>query len=138
MNIIDQIVEARIREAAERGEFDDLPGAGKPQILDDDSMIPAELRVGYRLLKNAGFLPPELELRQQIRDVEDLLAKTTDADSRRRGLRRLDLLRTQLEQRRGRRLSLLEDPAYRERLLDRMDGASQPGGANRGGSSADD
>lgn len=138
MNIIDQIVEARIREAAERGEFDDLPGAGKPQILDDDSMIPAELRVGYRLLKNAGFLPPELELRKQIRDVEDLLAKTADADSRRRGLRRLDLLRTQLEQRRGRRLSLLEDPAYRERLLDRMDGASQPGGANRGGSSADD
>lgn len=138
MNIIDQIVEARIREAAERGEFDDLPGAGKPQILDDDSMIPAELRVGYRLLKNAGFLPPELELRKQIRDVEDLLAKTAEADSRRRGLRRLDLLRTQLEQRRGRRLSLLEDPAYRERLLDRMDGASQPGGANRGGSSADD
>ena len=138
MNIIDQIVEARIREAAERGEFDDLPGAGKPQILDDDSMIPAELRVGYRLLKNAGFLPPELELRKQIRDVEDLLAKTAEADSRRRGLRRLDLLRTQLEQRRGRRLSLLEDPAYRERLLDRMDGPPQPGAANRGGSSADD
>jgi hypothetical protein len=82
-------------------------------------------------------------LRKQIRDVEDLLAKTSDADSRRRGVRRLDLLRAQLEQTRGRRLSLLEDPAYREQLLDRMDGASQPGDADRGScppgsSSADD
>ncbi|HEY7527996.1 MAG TPA: DnaJ family domain-containing protein, partial [Candidatus Deferrimicrobiaceae bacterium] len=60
------LAESKIREAMERGEFDRLPGAGKPLSLDDDSMVPHELRVAYRILKNAGCLPPELELRKEI------------------------------------------------------------------------
>lgn len=121
MNIIDRIAEARIQEAIERGEFENLPGTGKPLVLDDDSLIPEELRGGYRLLKNAGFLPPELELRKQIRELEDLLAATSDLESRRRGRVRLDLLRTQLERKRGTRLSLLEDPVYQQQVLKRLD-----------------
>ena len=41
-------------------------------------MVPEELRAGYRLLKNAGFLPPELKLRNEIASVEQLLAEVTD------------------------------------------------------------
>lgn len=122
MNIIDQIAEARIKEAIERGEFENLPGAGKPLVLADDSLIPEELRAGYRLLKNAGFLPPELEVRKQIREVEDLLAETTDFESCRCGRLRLDLLQAQLERKRGARLSLLQEPAYQEHVLKRLDG----------------
>lgn len=120
MNIIDRIAEARIQEAAERGEFDDLPGRGKPQQLDDDSLVPPELRAGYRMLKNAGFLPPELELRKEIRAVEELIAASTDPDSRRRGRLRLDLLRAQLDQR-GHSSPLWSNPAYLQRLVDRLD-----------------
>jgi hypothetical protein len=61
MNPIDQIAETRIREAIERGELSGLPGEGRPLQLDDDSAIPEELRAAYRILKNAGFLPPELQ-----------------------------------------------------------------------------
>jgi hypothetical protein len=47
-------------EAVSRGEFDDLPGAGRPLDLNDDPLVPQELRVAYRILKNAGYLPPEV------------------------------------------------------------------------------
>ena len=50
------LAERRIEEAIERGEFDDLPGAGKPLDLDDlDPLLPEELRMAYRILKNAGM-----------------------------------------------------------------------------------
>lgn len=50
------LAERRIEEAIERGEFDDLPGAGQPLDLDDlDPLLPEELRMAYRILKNAGM-----------------------------------------------------------------------------------
>ena len=59
------VVEERIREAIRAGAFDDLPGAGKPLVLDDDRMVPEDVRMAYRILKNAGFVPPELETRKE-------------------------------------------------------------------------
>ncbi len=74
--LIDQIAERRIQEAMEAGKLDDLPGKGKPLQLDDDSLVPEELRMAYRILKNAGYLPPELEDRKQALDLCDLLNST--------------------------------------------------------------
>jgi len=52
------LAERRIEEAIARGEFDDLPGAGRPLELDDvDPLLPEELRLAYRILRNAGFSP---------------------------------------------------------------------------------
>jgi len=62
-------IDKMIREAQARGEFDNLPGKGKPQKLDDDSGIPAELRLGYSVLKSGGYVPPEV---QWLRDIETL------------------------------------------------------------------
>ena len=59
--MLDFIAEQRIAEAIANGDFDDLPGCGKPLELDDDSLLPEELRLAYRILKNAGFVPPEIE-----------------------------------------------------------------------------
>ena len=60
MDPLTAIAERRIQEAIERGEFDDLPGKGKPLHLgEDDRSVPEELRMAYRMLKNAGLLPPE-------------------------------------------------------------------------------
>jgi hypothetical protein len=72
-----QIVEKRITEAIARGEFDNLPGAGKPLDLHDDRMIPEEERIAFRILKNAGCIPPEVE---RFAEMERLLA-TLDSDS---------------------------------------------------------
>ena len=73
MWLIDQLAEQHIKAAQEKGELSGLPGEGAPLNLEDDSQVPPELRAGYRLLKNAGFVPPELELRREALQVSDLL-----------------------------------------------------------------
>ena len=52
------LVEERIRQAQAKGAFDDLPGAGRPLVLDDDPLAPEELRVAWRLLRGAGLVGP--------------------------------------------------------------------------------
>jgi len=88
----EKIVEERIRRAIEKGEFDDLPGAGEPLALEDDSSVPEELRLAYKILKNAECLPPEIELRKEIEKTEDLLAALPDAAEKYRLLKKLNFL----------------------------------------------
>ncbi|MCB1824006.1 MAG: DUF1992 domain-containing protein [Candidatus Competibacteraceae bacterium] len=120
MNPIDQIAEARIHEAIERGELSGLPGEGRPLRLDDDSAIPEELRAAYRLLKNAGFLPPELQLRKELREAEQLLQQLPDSE-RSRARARLELLQLRLAANRRQPINLLLEDHYRQRLLERLD-----------------
>lgn len=80
MWLVDELAEQHIKAALEKGELSNLPGAGKPLQLDDDSHVPPELRAGYRLLKNAGFLPPELELRREAVEVNDLIRQLDPED----------------------------------------------------------
>ncbi|MEA1063179.1 DnaJ family domain-containing protein [Apirhabdus apintestini] len=73
MSFYDGKAERRILDAQRKGGFDDLPSVGQPITLDDDSHIPSELRTAYRILKNTGYLPAELELRKQAVELNDLL-----------------------------------------------------------------
>lgn len=77
MSIIDRLAEEKIQTAIEKGEFENLPGRGKPLVLDDDRMVPEHLRTSYRMLKNAGFVPPELEQRKAALKLCDLLGTLT-------------------------------------------------------------
>lgn len=99
MWLLDQWAERHIQDAQRKGDFEDLPGAGEPLILDDDSHIPPELRAGYRLLKNSGCLPPELEQRKEAVELADLLKGVRQDDPRYAELsRRLALLELKLRQ----------------------------------------
>lgn len=99
MWLLDQWAERHIRDAQKKGEFDDLPGSGEPLVLDDDSHIAPELRAGYRLLKNAGCLPPELERRREAVALADLLKGIRNDDPRYAELsRHLTLLELKLRQ----------------------------------------
>lgn len=99
MWFIDQLVEQQIRDAQRNGEFDDLPGHGRPLVLDDDSHVPPELRVAYRILKNAGYLPAELEARREAVEIDSLLNTIDPADEHYAdSLRRLRVLTLQLQQ----------------------------------------
>lgn len=73
MWLIDRWAEQRIVEAQNKGELDNLPGTGQKLVLDDDTHVPPELRAGYRLLKNSGFLPPELLQRKEAVELHELL-----------------------------------------------------------------
>jgi len=99
MWLIDQLAEQHIRAAQEKGELSNLPGEGAPLELEDDSQVPEELRSGYRLLKNAGFLPPELEMRRESLEISDLLRNLDPEDQRyREQSKRLLVLELQLRQ----------------------------------------
>jgi hypothetical protein len=82
MYLIDKLAEEKIAEAMNRGELDNLPGTGKPLQLDDDTLVPEELRAGFRLLKNAGYLPPDLQLRKEIGSVEALIVQARSREER--------------------------------------------------------
>jgi hypothetical protein len=92
------LAERRIEEAIARGELDDLPGAGQPLALDDDALVPEELRVAYRILKNAGFVPPEVDELREIGQLERLVQQgCADARAQARAVKKLALLRTKIE-----------------------------------------
>lgn len=118
MNLLEHLAERRIAEAIERGELDGLPGQGLPLALDDDALVPQELRVAYRILKNAGYVPPEVECLREIGELERLVERTADLDVSGRAARRLELLWQRLDLRSpGARTHLR---AYRSRLLARL------------------
>ncbi len=85
-----KIIEQRIKEAQINGEFDNLPGRGKPIFLEDDSNIPEDLRLAYKILKNADCIPPELELKKEIRQMEDMLENMTDEKEKYRQIKRVN------------------------------------------------
>lgn len=120
MMVLDAIVEQRISDAQARGEFDGLPGAGAPLELEDDALVPEDLRVAYRILKNSGFLPPELEARREIREIEQLLSVVAQGAERARLLARINFLleRSPAGKRHG-NLRVRQD--YLERLAERLE-----------------
>ncbi|ECG1195045.1 DUF1992 domain-containing protein [Salmonella bongori] len=99
MWLLDQWAERHIAEAQANGEFDNLAGRGEPLTLDDDSHVPPELRAGYRLLKNAGCLPPALEQRKEAIQLLDILKGIRQDEPQYHEVsRRLSLLELKLRQ----------------------------------------
>ena len=85
-------MEDRIQKAQDEGVFDNLPGKGKPLQLDDDSTIPEDLRLTFKVLKNAHCLPIEMELRKEIFSLRQLLNAAIDPEDRCELRRELNLL----------------------------------------------
>ena len=84
MSIFEKIAERRIEEAMANGEFDNLSCKNKPLQLNDMDMVPEELRLSYKILKNAGIIPEELELKKHIYNLHDLLNACADEDERKK------------------------------------------------------
>ena len=96
--MLDFLVEKKLEEAVSRGELANLPGEGRPLELDDDALIPEELRAAYRILKNAGFVPPEVQALNDIATLERFVnQQEVDAAARAKAVRKLALLRTRIE-----------------------------------------
>jgi hypothetical protein len=117
---IETIAEERIRAALENGEFDDLPGRGLPLDLEDDAHVPPELKMAWRVLKNAGCLPPELEAEREIQSGLELLSAMTDEAERYRQMQRLNLMITRLNETRRRPVFLETKQAYYDKIVTRV------------------
>lgn len=73
MQGFDKIIEQRIQEAINNGEFDNLDLKG--QVLDFSYLksLPEDVRMGYTILKNSGLLPEEMQLKKEIYSIEELI-----------------------------------------------------------------
>ncbi len=117
LQVFEKIAERRIQEAMERGEFENLEGKGKPLVLEDLSHVPEELRMAYKILKNAGYLPPEVQLMKEIKTTEDLLDHLEDEGTKYRQIKKLNLLITKLNLMRRRPVNLEKEQVYYEKIV---------------------
>ena len=115
-----KIVEKRIKEAQDRGDFDDLPGRGHPIYFEDDSHIPEDLRLAYKILKNADCVPPELQLRKEIRQMEDMLEGIPDEKQKYRQIKKINFKIMQLNMIRKTSPLLEETEIYYKKVLDKL------------------
>lgn len=118
-SLLDAWAEQHIAAAAARGEFDNLPGTGAPLPPEDNELVPEELRAAYRILKNAGCLPSELQVCAELREIESLLARAGTGAERRNLLARMNFL---LSRRAGETRNLRVDEDYFVRVAERLNG----------------
>lgn len=118
MKLLDALVEQRISAAAARGEFDNLPGAGEPLEFDDDALVPEEVRVANRIMKNAGFVPPAVEHLRALCDLHNEAGNTEDPATRRLLQAKMLALDMALESLRGG--GTVMPLEYRRRIAERL------------------
>lgn len=90
---MERSIDKIISEAMKQGKFDNLPGSGKPLPRDENDTTPAELRMAFTVLKNAGYVPVEAEWLREIDALSDRLARTTDPEERGRLTREIQQLK---------------------------------------------
>ena len=120
----DKIVEERIKNAQKKGGFNNLTGSGKPLDLDDDSCVAEDLRLAYKILKNADFVPPEIEIKNEIKRTEDLLAGMKDEKEKYRTLKKLNFLIMKLNSMRSTSVNFDLPQQYVEKVAGRMESKS--------------
>ena len=116
-----KIVEQRIREAQEKGEFDNLEGSGKPLDLAADQSVAEELRLAYKILKNADCLPPEIELKKEIRQTEELLAGMSETAEKYRMMKKLNFLILKLNTLRQSCVVFDEPQKYSDKIIKKLE-----------------
>ncbi len=114
------IAERRITQAIEEGTLRTDSWKYKPLPLDSDSFVPDDLKMAYKVLKNSGFLPPEIETRKEIQKLEDLIARTEDEHLRVKQMKKLNVLMIKLDSRRSRPCSIEQDEHYYRRVVEKI------------------
>jgi len=118
----ENLVEERIRRAQQRGLFENLAGAGKPLPRDViGATVSEDLRLSYRILKNADCLPPEVEVKKEICRTEDLLRGMEDTHTRYRTLKKLNYLILKLNTIRNGSAVLDMPQYYTEKVAERLE-----------------
>ena len=116
----EKLIEQRINDAKQKGAFDNLSGSGKPLNLQEDWSIPEDLRLAYKILKNADCIPPELEVRKEIKKTEELLESMEDTHEKYRTLKRLNFLIMKLNSMRKGSIEFDVPQKYKPKLVEAL------------------
>lgn len=118
------IAEQRICDAIEKGEFDNLEGSGRPLDLASDANIPEELRMAWKLLKNAGYAQTDPAPGQSLA-VEELLSGNPDEQRQVLAMRKCGVLFSRMGMDESRLKRVEDRPEYFSRIVSRVPVASK-------------
>lgn len=121
-SVIGMVAEKRIEDAIREGAFDNIPGQGKPLEFEDTSHVAPELRMAYKILRNAGCLPPELEERKEISRLIELLDSCEDEQQKIKQMQKIRFLIQRSKIRFKRSIVLEENDPYFARILAQLEG----------------
>jgi hypothetical protein len=116
------VAEQKIQEALRNGEFDQLPGAGKPLEMEDLSHLPPETRMAYTILKNSGFVETPQDMRRPLSPEREFTRTHPEEGTTRDKLRKLDVAMHRLRRARGQAdcLPPILDALYLDKLIKRV------------------
>jgi hypothetical protein len=120
INAIRLIAERRISEAIRKGQLDVEGWRNKPLPMTNDYLVPEELRMAHKILKNAGYLPPEIEAKKEIQQIEDLLATCEDERTRVKQIKKLSYLMMKLSSMKGDTLNIESQEEYYRQVVERI------------------
>ena len=118
MNILAELAERAIQEAQRRGEFDGLTGQGQPLPDESDPFMPESLRMAYKILRNAGYVPEEIQAQREIRSLIECLEAETDEARKMRQIQKVQLFLARAKLRHGGLLQE-ENEAYFRKVVAR-------------------
>jgi len=114
------IAERRISQAIREGSLDAPSWKGKPLPAEKNPFIPDDLKMAYKILKNAGYLPPEVETRKDIHNLEELIKSTDDEHLKVKQIKKLNFLVMKLNTMRNGPVNLEIRENYYEKVVDRI------------------
>ena len=121
----ERIIEERIRKAQQKGEFENLKGTGKPLKFDRDNKVDNDLRLAYKILKNADCLPAEIHLKKEIKRTEDLLSGMENTAEKYRTLKKLNYLILKLNTMANLPINSEMPEKYSAKLVERLDASAK-------------
>jgi hypothetical protein len=119
-NAIAFIAEQRISQAIEEGSLRTEGWHGRPLPLQADPFVPEDLKMAYKILKNSGYLPPEVEMRKEVQRLEDLIASTEDAHQRLKQMKKLNVLLMKIDRCRTRPTRLDQNDDYYRKIVEKL------------------
>jgi hypothetical protein len=120
-NALYAIAERRIAQAIKDGTLNTESWKNKPLPLDKvDAFVPDDLKMAYKILKNSGFVPPEVETRKEVQRLEDLIAATEDEHLRLKQMKKLNVLMMKLDAQRSRPSSIQNDDGYYKKVVEKI------------------
>lgn len=120
MNPLAFIAEQRIAQAMKEKDLTDSEWKNKPLPLDDDPFVPEDLKMAYKLLKNSGYLPPEIEERKEVERLEDLIVSTEDEHERVKQMKKLSFLLMKVDAKRNFSSNIANQQDYYRKVVERV------------------
>jgi len=120
MDTLAFIAEQKIIEAMRERDLNSPKWKNKPLPLDDDRFVPDDLKMAYKILKNSGYLPPEIEERKEVKKLEDLITRTEDEHERLKQMKKLNVLLMKVDARRPFSSNLTSQDDYYRKIVEKI------------------